>query len=75
MANKQEVLKFSSDVETLAKTREISYMEAVLLHCETIGFEVELSAKLISSSLKSKIKAEAENLNFIRKSKTKKLPL
>jgi hypothetical protein len=50
-------------------------MEAVVLYCEQTDFEVELAAKLISGALKSKIKIEAQELNFLPKSNTAKLPL
>jgi len=50
-------------------------MDAVVLYCEETGFEVEIAAKLISGALKSKIKLEAESLNFLPKSNTAKLPI
>jgi hypothetical protein len=53
----------------------ISYMDAIVLYCENTGFEIEIAAKLISGALKAKIKTEAENLNFLPKSKTNRLPI
>jgi 23S rRNA C2498 (ribose-2'-O)-methylase RlmM len=50
-------------------------MDAIILYCERTGFELEIAAKLISGALKSKIKMEAEELNFLPKSNTAKLPL
>lgn len=75
MANKEEITSFSIKIETLARDKNIPYMEAVILHCEQTGFEIELAAKLISGALKSKIKMEAESLHFLPKSNTSKLPL
>jgi hypothetical protein len=75
MANKEEITTFSLAIEKLAKDKNTSYMDAILLHCEQTGFEVEVAAKLISGALKSKIKIEAEELNFLPKSNTTKLPL
>lgn len=50
-------------------------MDAVVWYCEETGFEIEIAAKLISGALKSKIKIEAEDLNYLPKSNTIKLPL
>lgn len=74
MPTKEEITEFSLKIEDLAWDKDISYMEAVVLHCEQVGLEVELAAKLISGALKAKIKIEAENLNFLPKSNTAKLP-
>jgi hypothetical protein len=75
MATKEEITDFSMKIEELVWMKDISYMEAVVLHCEQTDFEVELAAKLISGALKSKIKIEAQELNFLPKSNTAKLPL
>jgi hypothetical protein len=50
------------------------YMDAILMHCENTGLEVETAAKLVSTALKAKIQIEAEELNFLPKSNTTKLP-
>jgi hypothetical protein len=75
MANKEEITTFSLTIEKLAREKNTSYMDAILLYCEDTGFEVEVAAKLISGTLKSKIKLEAEELHFLPKSNTTKLPL
>lgn len=75
MANREEITNFSFQIEKIAVEKSISYMDAVVLYCENTGFEIELAAKLLSTSLKSKIKLEAEHLNFLPKSNTAKLPL
>jgi predicted aldo/keto reductase-like oxidoreductase len=72
---KEEIQKFSILIETLALEKGIPYIDAVVYYCEKNDFEVEVAAKLISGPLKSKIKLEAQNLNFIPKSRTKRLPL
>lgn len=74
-SNKDEVLTFSLNIEKLAKEKNTSYMDAIILYCEQTGFEIELAAKLISGALKSKIKIEAEELHFLPKSNTAKLPI
>lgn len=75
MANKDEILTFSLTIEKLAKEKNTSYMDAIILYCEQTGFEIEMAAKLISGALKSKIKIEAEELHFLPKSNTAKLPI
>jgi len=75
MANKEEITNFSLEIEELVWEKDISYMEAIVLHCEQTGLEIELAAKLISGALKSKIKLEAEELNFLPKSNTAKLSI
>lgn len=73
--NRDEVTTFSMAIETLAKEKQIPYMDAVILYCSNTGLEVELAAKLVSGALKAKIKMEAEALNFLPKSNTAKLPI
>ena len=74
MPTKEEITTFSLRIETLVSEKSIPYMDAILLHCEDTGLEVELAAKLISGALKSKIQLEAEELHFLPKSNTTKLP-
>jgi hypothetical protein len=73
--NKDEITTFSLTIEKIAKEKNTSYMDAIILYCEQTGFEVEVAAKLISGALKSKIKMEAEELHFLPKSNTTKLPI
>jgi hypothetical protein len=75
MASKEEIHDFSMAIEDLVWMKDISYMDAILLYCEDTGFEIELAAKMISGTLKSKLKIEAEELNFLPKSNTAKLPI
>jgi hypothetical protein len=42
-------------------------MDAVLLHCQETGFEVEIAATLLTTPLKSKISDEAQAANMIKK--------
>ena len=75
MPTKDEMTTFSLNIETIVSKKNIPYMDAVLIYCEETGLEVELAAKLVSGALKSKIQLEAEDLNFLPKSNTTKLPL
>ena len=73
MATKEEQRNFSAIIEEIVKTKRIGYMEAVLLHCEDTGFEVELAATLLTTPIKSKINDEAQAGNMIKK--VNKLPI
>jgi hypothetical protein len=75
MPTKDEIINFSLTIETLATDKQISYMDAIMHHCQLSGLEIELAAKLISGPLKSKIQIEAESLNYLPKSTTNKLPV
>lgn len=73
--SKDEMTTFSLNIETIAKEKSVSYMDAIILYCNDTGLEIELAAKLISGALKAKIKVEAEELHFLPKSNTTKLPI
>jgi|APGre2960657404_1045060.scaffolds.fasta_scaffold73174_2 hypothetical protein len=73
MATKDEQRLFSAIIEEIVKTKRIGYMEAVLVHCEETGFEVELAATLLTTPIKSKINDEAQAGNMIKK--VNKLPI
>jgi Phage late-transcription coactivator len=75
ISKQEEITTFSLDIEKLVKTKKVSYMDAILLYCEQTGVEIEVAAKLISGALKAKIKVEAEELNFLPKTNTNKLPV
>lgn len=74
MPTKDEMTTFSLSIETIVAKKNIPYMDAIIMYCEETGLEVELAAKLVSGALKSKIQLEAEELNFLPKSNTTKLP-
>lgn len=74
MPSKDEMTTFSLSIETIAKEKQISYMDSIIEYCEKTGLEIELAAKLVSGSLKAKIKMEAEELHFLPRSNTAKLP-
>ena len=75
MIDREEMLNFSFEIEKIVEEKDISYMDAVILYCENTGYEIEIAAKLVSGALKSKIKLEAEDLHFLPRSNTTKLPI
>jgi hypothetical protein len=70
---KDEVANFHLVIEELVETKNVSYVDAICLYCEQTGLEVEVAAKLVSNTLKSKIRVEAEALNLVEKNKSKKI--
>jgi hypothetical protein len=64
---------FSLYIEREAIRRKIGFMESLVEYCDEKGIEPIAVASLISSSLKEKIRAEAEEMNLLKKSP--KLPL
>ena len=73
MASKEEQRQFSALIETIVKDKRMSYLDAIIYHCEQIGFEIELAATLLTTPIKSKINDEAQAGNMIKK--VRQLPL
>ena len=61
--------KFTSLVEQRVKDSNglINYIEAVASVCEELDIEVETVNKLISKPLKDKIKWDAQQLNYMKR--------
>lgn len=60
---------FIDEIEKLCKTKNIEYIDAVVMWCEKNKLEVETAAYWIKKdpAMKSKIQAEAENLNVLKR--------
>lgn len=58
-------------IESIVQEKRITYMDAVLLFCETTGIEIESVASIIKSSpkLKVRIQEDAEQLNYLPKTR------
>jgi len=66
---------FVEEIEILCKEKNIEYIDAVVLWCEKNNLEVETAAFWIKKdpTMKSKIQAEAETLNILKRGA--KLPI
>jgi hypothetical protein len=66
---------FINEIETLCQSKNIEYIDAVVYWCEKNNVEIEYVASFIKKDpvFKSKIEAEAENLNILKK--TARLPI
>jgi hypothetical protein len=60
---------FIEEIEKLCITKNIEYIDAIVLWCERNNLEVETAAGWIKKDpvMKSKIQAEAENLNVLKR--------
>jgi hypothetical protein len=67
--------KFLDLVEKYVKTKNISYMEAIVYVCEEIKLEYESVPKLINVKMKRLIKNEALSNNMLKKKKSARLPI
>jgi hypothetical protein len=73
MPTKNEIQEFSDTILKLAEESGESIMDTIVGYCEKSGLEVDIASTLISSSLKAKIREEAQELNLLKK--TAKLPV
>ena len=68
--------RFAQEIETLVQINsDMNYIDAIVHFCTENNIDLESVPKLISKPLKEKIKYEATELNFLRKSSRAKLPL
>ena len=66
--------KFAQEIEDLVLTHgDMNYIDAIEHFCEKNSLDVESIPKLISKPLKEKIKYEATELNFLKKTSRAKL--
>ena len=68
--------RFAQEIESLVQVNtEMNYIDAIIHFCEQNNIDIESVPKLISKPLKEKIKYEAQELNFLKRSSRAKLPL
>lgn len=67
--------RFSTEVETLVNSDSMSYIDAIIHYCDNNDIELETVSKLISKPLKEKLKHEAQQLNYMKKTSKAKLTL
>lgn len=67
--------KFALEIENIVREEKVNYIDAVVLFCEENNVDIESVTKLISKPLKEKIKYDAQQLNFMKRTTRAKLPL
>ena len=69
--------KFSVMVEEVVKNSDglVNYIDAVIVVCDDLDIEVETVNKPISKPLKDKIKFNAQQLNYVKRTSRGVLPI
>tara|TARA_B100000029_G_C17431483_1_gene908049 strand:- start:703 stop:963 length:261 start_codon:yes stop_codon:yes gene_type:complete len=68
--------RFAEAIEKLVLTnKDMNYIDAIVHFCEQNNLDLESVPKLIPKPLKEKIKYDAQQLNFMKKTSRAKLPV
>lgn len=67
MVDVMTTAKFSEIIERTVIDKRISYLDAVIWYCEKNELEIDVAAKLLNTTIKSKLEVEAQDLNFLAK--------
>lgn len=68
--------KFAQEIERIVlENSDLNYIDAIVVFCEQNSIDLESVPKLISKPLKEKLKYNAMELNFLKRSSRAKLPL
>lgn len=66
--------KFAQEIENIVQLNsDMNYIDAIIHFCEKNNIDLESVPKLISKPLKEKLKYEAMELNFLKKTSRAKL--
>jgi|TARA_Y100001934_G_C12378939_1_gene791082 hypothetical protein len=66
--------KFAQEIEYLVRdNKDMNYIDAIIYFCECNSIDLESVPKLISKPLKEKIKYDAMELNFLKRTSRAKL--
>ena len=69
-------VRFAEEIEKLVlHNADMNYIDAIVHFCEQNSLDLESVPKLISKPLKEKIKYDAQQLNFMKKTSRAKLPI
>lgn len=66
--------KFSEIIENIVKNNSsMNYIDAIVYYCEENNIEIDSVSKLVSKPLKEKLKRDAIDLNFLKRTSRAKL--
>jgi hypothetical protein len=74
MPTKDEMVKFARAIDGMVANTDYNYIEAIVEYCKQTGLEIEVAATLVNANLKSKLTANAMDLNLL-KEKGSRLPI
>lgn len=66
--------KFAVDIEEIVRNSNLNYIDAIVEYCEKNGVEIEVAVKLVSKPLKEKLRYDATELNYLKRTSRGKLP-
>ena len=67
--------KFSMEIEKIVAEEKINYIDAIWQYCEMNDIEIQSVSKLVTKPLKERLKYDAIQLNFMKKTSRANLPL
>ena len=68
--------RFAQEIEQLVLVnKDMNYIDAIVHFCDENSIDLESVPKLIPKPLKEKIKYEAQELNFLKRTSRAKLPI
>lgn len=67
--------KFAKDIEEFVLETKMNYIDAVVEYCDKNNIDITTVNKLISKPLKEKIRCDALELNYLKRTTRAKLPL
>tara|TARA_R100001440_G_scaffold67880_1_gene89254 strand:- start:199 stop:459 length:261 start_codon:yes stop_codon:yes gene_type:complete len=67
--------KFSMEIEKIVVEEKLNYIDAICQYCEMNDIEIQSVTKLVTKPLKERLKYDAIQLNFMKKTSRAKLPL
>jgi UDP-N-acetyl-D-mannosaminuronic acid transferase (WecB/TagA/CpsF family) len=67
--------RFAIEIEKIVSEENCNYIDAICHYCEVNGLEIESVTKLVSKPLKERLKYDAINLNFMKRTSRGKLPI
>ena len=67
--------KFSMEIEKIVAEEKINHIDAICQYCEMNDIEIQSVSKLVTKPLKERLKYDAIQLNFMKKTSRAKLPL
>ena len=68
--------RFAEEIEKLVlNNADMNYIDAIVHFCEQNNLDLESVPKLIPKPLKEKIKYDAQQLNFMKRTSRAKLPV
>ena len=67
--------KFPMEIEKIVVEEKLNYIDAICQYCEMNDIEIQSVTKLVTKPLKERLKYDAIQLNFMKKTSRAKLPL